>query len=86
VRARIGTGDPADTGRLWAILGPVSAVLSGTRGADVEIHPEFLGAVLELRASGRMTVVPLRILALAAAFALSPPSIQAWRSLAAGRA
>jgi hypothetical protein len=86
VRARIGTGDPADTGRLWAILGPVSAVLSGIRGADVELQPEFLDAVLEVQASGRVTVVPLRMLALAAGFALSPRSFQAWRSLAAGRA
>ena len=86
LRARIGLGDPADTGRLWAFMGPVSAILSGIERAEVEIQPEFLEAVLEFHASGRATVVPLRVLALAAAFALAPPSIRAWRSLAAGHA
>lgn len=86
LRVRLGLGDPADTGRLWALLGPVGAVAGGLRGAEVRIEPEFLDPVLEFEARGRLRLLPLQILALAIAFALSPPSIRAWRALGSGRA
>jgi hypothetical protein len=86
LRARIGLGDPAETGRLWALVGPVAAVAAAMRRADVEIQPEFLDPVLEFQASGRVVVVPLRVLSLAIAFLLSPPSLRAWRTLAASDA
>jgi hypothetical protein len=84
LRGRLGLGDPADTGRLWAIVGPLEAVARGWAGADVRIEPEFFDAVLELRARGRVRVIPLQVLALGLRFALSPPSIRAWRTLRAG--
>jgi hypothetical protein len=76
---RIGLGDPADTGRLWALLGPLSAL--PLRNAELRLEPEFVDPVLELQADGRLLLVPLRFLALAVAFALSPPTIRAWRTL-----
>jgi hypothetical protein len=81
LRLRLGLGDPADTGLLWAAVGPLSALAGGLRGADVRIEPEFLGEALELQARGRTWIVPLEILALAASFALSPASLRAWRTL-----
>ena len=84
LRVRLGLGDPADTGMLWAIVGPLEAVARGWRGADVRIDPEFLDAVLELRARGRVRLIPLQVLALGLRFALSPSSIRAWRTLRAG--
>ncbi len=86
LRLRLGLGDPADTGRLWAVVGPLSAALDGLRGADVRIEPEFVEPVLELRADGRARVVPLQVLALAVSFALSPASIRAWRAARGSRA
>ncbi len=77
---RLGLGDPADTGRLWAVVGPLNAVAQ-LRNAELRIEPEFLEPVLEFRADGRVLVVPLRFLFLAVAFALSPPTIRAWRTL-----
>ena len=86
LRMRLGLGDPADTGRLWALVGPLAAASDGLRGADVWIEPEFVEPVLEFEARGRLQVVPLRVLALAVAFALSPASIRAWRTLWSGDA
>lgn len=86
VRARLGLGDPADTGRLWAVVGPLSAAARSLRDADVSIEPEFIEPALELDVRGRVRLVPLRLLGLAIAFALSPPSIRAWRSLSQGHA
>ena len=86
LRVRLGLGDPADTGRLWAVVGPLSAVSHGLPGADVSIVPEFVEPALELRARGRLRVIPLQVLALAFSFALSPASFRAFRTLRSGHA
>jgi hypothetical protein len=77
---RLGLGDPGDTGRLWAVVGPLNAV-ARLRNAELRIEPEFADAVLEFQADGRLRLVPLRFLILAIAFALSPSTMRAWRTL-----
>jgi hypothetical protein len=47
----------------------------------VRIEPEFVEPVLEFKADGRLWLIPLRFLALVLGFALSPPTIRAWRTL-----
>jgi Protein of unknown function (DUF2953) len=86
LHARLGLGDPAQTGCLWALLGPLSAWARARQAADVRIDPDFVDAVFELQTEGRMRVVPLQVLMLTLGFLLSPPSIQAWRRLRAQRA
>lgn len=81
LRLRLGLGDPADTGRLWALVGPLAAVAQALPHAEVRVEPEFLKPALEFETQGRLRVVPLQVLALVAAFVLSPPSIRAWRTL-----
>jgi hypothetical protein len=83
---RLGLGDPADTGRLWALVGPLQAVAQSRHGANVRIEPEFMDAVLEFRAQGRLVVVPLQLLFVVMGFVLSPASIRAWRTLRASHA
>jgi len=78
---RLGAGDPADTGWLWAIVGPLSLLARRLRHAEVHIEPSFADAVLAFDARGRVTFLPLRIAALAIGFALSRSSIRAWRTL-----
>lgn len=72
VRIRLGLGDPADTGQLWGLLGPVAALLSNLQGARLELEPEFMDAVFELEGSGTIRFVPLQLLVLVAALMLSP--------------
>lgn len=81
LRLRLGLGDPADTGRLWALLGPLNALAQDLRDARVELEPEFMDPAFEFEARGRLLLIPLQILAITAAFALSPPSIRAWLTL-----
>ena len=83
---RLGLGDPAETGRLWALVGPLSALARNLRSADVRIEPEFMDSVLEVQADGQLRLIPLQFLALATAFALSPPSMRAWRTLSSSHA
>lgn len=86
LHARLGLGDPADTGRLWALLGPVGAAASALPGVDVRLEPEFLDPVLEGEARGRAVVVPLEILVLVGAFLVAPASLRTWRMLRATHA
>jgi hypothetical protein len=80
LRMRLGLGDPADTGRLWAFMGPLSALAQNLHNAQVQIEPEFIDTVFEIEARGRLRLVPLQVLGVLISFALSPASIRAWRT------
>ena len=83
---RLGLGDPADTGFLWAILGPLNAAAQSLRNVRVSIEPEFVDPVFEFQARGGMRLIPMQLLALASAFVLSPSSLRAWRTLSGSHA
>lgn len=85
LRLRIGLGDPADTGILWALVGPVAGLARNLRGANVEIDPAFTEAVFAVECHGQVRFVPIRIVGLAAVFALSPTMLRAWWRLGGGR-
>jgi len=86
LRMRLGLGDPADTGRLWALMGPLNAGANNLRNARVQIEPEFMDPVFEFQLDGRLLVVPLQLVALALGFALSPATLRAWPTLIRGHA
>ena len=81
LKLRMGLGDPADTGRLWAVVGPLSALSKNLQNAEVRIEPEFADPVFEFKTHGRFLLIPLQFIVLAVAFALSPSSIRAWRTM-----
>jgi hypothetical protein len=81
ISARIGLGDPADTGRLWSILGPLSTVLSSIRSASITILPEFMDTVLDIDARGRLRVIPIQIIGHVVALLFSPVFWLAMRRL-----
>ncbi|MGD2053030.1 MAG: DUF2953 domain-containing protein [Gammaproteobacteria bacterium] len=72
LRVRIGLGDPADTGRLWAFVGPVAGMLTVIQDTSIEIAPEFSDAVFELDSSGVIRVVPLQMIYFTFGLLLSP--------------
>ncbi|MDD3448904.1 MAG: hypothetical protein PHF72_07730 [Gammaproteobacteria bacterium] len=74
LRVRLGLDDPADTGRLWAVVGPLAA-LPGLR--RITIEPEFAAGTFELDGRGRIRIVPLRLLSVLLRFALSPVTLRA---------
>lgn len=78
---QIGLDDPADTGRLWAFAGPVSALLANNQEVQVDIQPNFADAVLELTSSGNIRIIPVQILALTIALLLSPPFWQGMQQM-----
>lgn len=70
-RLRIGTGDPADTGRLWAIIGPLAGLLRSIKTIDAYIEPEFMEPLLEIKTHGRFRLFPIQFLYLLIHFLLS---------------
>lgn len=72
LRIRIGLGDPADTGQLWAVLGPLSGMLATFQDILIEIEPEFVDTVFELDSSGNIRVIPLQLLYIASGLLVSP--------------
>ena len=72
LRMRIGLGDPADTGQLWAVVGPLSGMLATVQEAMIEIEPEFIDTVFELDSSGNIRIIPLQLLSIVLGLLLSP--------------
>lgn len=82
LRMRLGLDDPADTGRLWGVIGSVAWMVPA--GADVDIEPEFSGETFGVDGEGAVRIVPIEILATLMAFALSPITWRALRALRTG--
>jgi len=81
LRMRVGLGDPADTGRLWALVGPVTGMLANVKAASITIEPEFMDATFELDGSGAIRIIPLQLIYLTVALLLSPPVWQGIRKM-----
>jgi len=83
LRMRVGLGDPADTGQLWAFVGPVSGMLANFREAAIDIEPDFLDTTFELDGSGTIRIIPLQLMYLTGGLLLSPPVWQGIRKMRA---
>ncbi len=75
---RMGLGDPADTGQLWAVLGPLSGMLARLRDIRIAIEPDFLDTTLEVDSSGTIRLIPLQFVILTLGLLFSPPI---WRGI-----
>ena len=75
---RMGLGDPADTGQLWAVFGPLSAIFATLRDIRIAIEPDFLDATFEVDSSGTIRLIPLQFAILALGLLFSPPM---WRGV-----
>ena len=86
LRIRLGLDDPADTGRLWAYLGPLAVYLTTLSNATISLVPDFQTETLDYDGSGRVRIVPLQVIFTVLAFVFSPITIQAlWRMRKAGK-
>jgi len=79
LRCRIGLGDPADTGMLWAFMGPVSAMMTNVRFMKIELEPDFTDFGIEFKSHGHFKLIPLQVIGLIIIFILSPTTIRTWR-------
>ena len=75
---RMGLGDPADTGQLWAVIGPLSGMFARLRDIRIAIEPDFLDTTLEVDSSGTIRLIPLQLVVLVLGLLFSPP---VWRGI-----
>jgi hypothetical protein len=78
---RLGLGDPADTGQLWGVLGPLSGTLARLRDIRIAIEPDFLEPTFEVDSSGTIRLIPLQFVALVLGLLVSPPIWRGIRSM-----
>ena len=74
---RLGLDDPADTGQLWAFVGPAASFLAASHIAEIHIEPEFTSATFSMDAHGVIRLIPLRFLFIITTFLLSPATLRA---------
>lgn len=79
---RVGLGDPADTGALFAFLGPAAAFLGSSHRHQIRIMPSFGDdAVLEGYSYGVARLRPIRLVPPLLKFAFSVTTIRVARTL-----
>lgn len=81
LKIRLGLDDPADTGRLWAVVGPLAAMLALPQVARIVIEPEFTMEDLEIDGKGRIRIIPIQLLFVVIVFLLSPTTLRALYSM-----
>lgn len=84
LQVRLGLDDPADTGRLWAVVGPLAGMLSILPGAHIVVEPRFTSEVFDVDLRSRFRVIPLRLLFATLSFALSPVTLRVLRARVSG--
>jgi hypothetical protein len=80
---RMGLGDPADTGQLWAVLGPLSGAVLRPRDITIAVEPDFVYSTLEVDSSGTVRMIPLQVAIIALGLFFSPT---VWRGIVSMRA
>ena len=73
---RLGLDDPADTGKLWGIMGPVSGILDYYSDNKIKIEPEFQDFAFDIDGTGSITIIPLEIILISLIFLLSPVTVK----------
>jgi hypothetical protein len=85
LQVRLGLDDPADTGRVWGVIGPLICTAPTPKGSSVAIEPDFTGEAFHVIGEGAVRIVPIEIIATVLAFALSPVTWRALRALGTGK-
>jgi len=80
-RARVGLGDPADTGMAIGILQPVLVAVGQLPRVDLRVYPDFEEAKLQGQLEGAIRAVPAGLVPPVIAFVLTPETLRTVRRL-----
>ena len=79
---RIGLDNPADTGLLFALIGPANLVVSSCSSHEISVQPSYDDeATLEGHLHGTVSLRPIQLVAPLAKFAFSLPAIRSVKIL-----
>ena len=83
LRLRLGFDDPADTGVVWAFVGPLVALFEAREAANVDVGADFGRETLEVDAGGKVRLIPAHLAWIFLVLALSPVTLRtAWTQFA----
>jgi hypothetical protein len=83
-KLRVGLGDPADTGLMWALIAPGTFLFNPSFPHRLEVEPSFEDEpTLEGYLHGTARVVPIRLVAPSLTFVFSLPAIRVVKKLIA---
>jgi hypothetical protein len=77
LEVRLGLADPADTGRLWGVVGPLIAMLPSSLVTRLAVEAEFTREALEVEGKGSIRIIPVQLLFVMLVFVLSPSTLRA---------
>lgn len=78
INLRIGLGDPADTGMLWGVIGPMAGMLKNVHDCAITLEPDFFDIAFDVKGSGKIRFYPLQLIFLTLGLLMSP---KIWRTL-----
>jgi len=82
----VGLGDPADTGLLFAVMGPATFFLGSSRIHEIRVRPSFEDeAVFEGYLSGAVRLLPIQLVIPSLRFTFSLAAIRVVKTLAVSK-
>ena len=85
VEFQVGTGDPAEMGLLYGLIGPSVALAQSRFSPNIRIEPNFVEETFEGHARGAVRVYPIKLIPPLIAFVLSPATFRGIRALRRAR-
>lgn len=73
----LGLDDPADTGMLWAFVGPISNIFANLYISNISIKPNFVAETFYVEGKGEIRIIPIRVFYIVTAFLFSITTIRA---------
>lgn len=75
---KMGLDDPADTGQLWGVVGPVAACLYNVGDSyQISVEPDFNGICFTADCYGNIRLLPIQVIVIMFGFLFSPAN---WRA------
>lgn len=82
----VGLGDPADTGLLFAVIGPATFFLGSSQVHEIRVRPSFKDeAVFEGYLSGALRLLPIQLVIPFLRFVFSLATIRVVKTLVVGK-
>ena len=85
VKFQVGTGDPAETGQLYGLIGPGVALARSIFSPNIRVDPNFVEETFRGHARGAVRAYPIRLIPPLIAFALSPATFRGVRAMRRAR-
>lgn len=82
---RIGLGDPAETGMLFAVLAPAMVVIRSFSSADIQLEPDFEQERLQGYCKGDIRAVPIKFVRPLIPFVFSTATMRAMKAMVTAR-